>query len=80
MKIFLKKKKKKKNLNHFINLLLFLETTEEGKIPLHLNTLMKILLEEDEEFGDNAGPCLEYFFEEKIADTLCALCLIDVTK
>lgn len=41
-----------------------------------------MLLEEDDERGssDGTGPCLEFFLQERIMETLCALCLVDRPK
>ena len=68
-------------LSFFISFLFPKESTEEGKIPHHLTEIVKKLLEEDNDTeNQGTGPCLEYFLEERIMETLCALCVVNVKQ
>ncbi len=49
---------------------------ESGNIPTHLHGLVQLLVEENDERPDT-GACMEFFIQNKLMETLCALCLID---
>ncbi|RWS30829.1 hypothetical protein B4U80_11063 [Leptotrombidium deliense] len=58
---------------------------EETSLPTHLAAMVKILIQEDEdkyedggEHGDTLGPCLEFFFERNVLNTLTTLAETDV--
>ena len=50
---------------------------DSGDIPAHLHAIVQIILVEDDERQDEHGPCMELFIQDRLMETLCALCLID---
>lgn len=54
---------------------------DSGNIPTHLHSIVQILVEENDERPSSLGPetglCTEFFIQNKLMETMCALCLID---
>ncbi len=54
---------------------------DSGNIPAHLHSIVQILVEESDDRPSSSGPetgvCTEYFIQNKLMETMCALCLID---
>ena len=52
---------------------------ESGNIPTHLHALVQLLVEENDErpTAGDTGVCMEFFIQNRLMETLCALCLID---
>jgi hypothetical protein len=52
---------------------------ESGNIPTHLHALVQLLVEENDErpAAGDTGVCMEFFIQNRLMETLCALCLID---
>ena len=58
------------------------DDSDEGALPQHLNNIVRILLEEEEEdlrsseredSGDTGRPCLAYLLKQKLITTLCQI-------
>jgi hypothetical protein len=49
-----------------------IESFHASQLPEHLISIVTILLEEEVSLGDT-GPCFEFFLQNKILETLCAL-------
>lgn len=54
-----------------------IESFQASQLPEHLVSIGEILLEEEASLGDT-GPCVEFFLQNKIVETLCALAERDV--
>jgi hypothetical protein len=53
---------------------------DSGNIPSHLHSIVQILVEESDDrpsVGTETGVCTEFFIQNKLMETMCALCLID---
>lgn len=57
----------------------YIETTDESRavkntdIPWRLRQMLDILVYEEKQQGEEAGPCMEYLLQHKILETLCTL-------
>jgi hypothetical protein len=53
------------------------EAFQSSQLPEHLVAMVSILVEEEVTLGDT-GPCVEFFLQNKIVETLCLLAERDV--
>lgn len=54
-----------------------MEAFQSSQLPEHLVSMVSILVEEEATLGDT-GPCVEFFLQQKILETLCLLAERDV--
>lgn len=64
-------------LTHFINEENDVEAFQSSQLPEHLVAMVSILVDEEGTLGDT-GPCVEFFLQNKILETLCLLAERDV--